>query len=238
MATVTAQALIAAGLRRADMVDSPTAFIAHPTSGGGEAFDILNAALSELFDILYEADPSAYSETKIVLPTVANTATYVLQTIASNLFYRLRGMEWFDGVRNRNLGRVAFANRNDFPLSGPPAGYSIEGDNLVIYPTPNNVYTLGVHYQALPPTASADADTFDLKGPWAEFVQIHFAIQCLEKEESDTASLGSRLGGLAARIRNAAKRRDSANPVQVIDVQGGSDFMLGGFAGPYGGRYY
>lgn len=228
MATTTAGALIVSGLRRADMIDSPTGYIAHPASGGGEAFDLLNAALSELFDILYEADSESYGKTSVAFSTVLNVATSVIQTLATNAFYHLSAVEYFDGRVLRDLRRVNFTERNDFPTSGTPLGYSLEGANLTIYPTPAGVYQMKLWVIGLPPTTSADTDSLDLQGPWSEFVWKHFAKACLDKEESDVSALvrdlygplGDGTGGLSQRIRAASKKRDSAHPTAPIDVQG------------------
>lgn len=229
MATVTAGTLIAAGLRRANMTDSPTGFIQHSASGGGEAFDYLNAALSELFDLLYENVAAAYSASKPTWSTANGTADYPLDTIAGTTFYHLMGVEYFDGQRWIDLDRVNLANRNDFPINGVPRGYALEGSNVTIYPTPNAIYPMRVRTETLPQTTTADADIINLQGPWREFVEIHFAVQCLEKEESDTATLMNRLygtgpspGGLAARIRASSAKRDAGKPTAPVDVQGDS----------------
>lgn len=226
MATVTAGELIASGLRRANMTDSATGFIAHPSSGGGEAFDYLNAALSELFDLLYENVAAAFSSQKTTFSTVNAQADYLLATIAGTTFYHLMGIDYFDGQRWIDLPRVNLANRNDFPINDRPRGYALEGANVTIYPTPNAVYSMRIRFDVLPPTVAADATTVDLQGPWREFVEIHFAVQCLEKEESDTTPLMTRLygtgtspGGLAARIRGSMSKRDAAKPTAPVDVQ-------------------
>lgn len=245
MATVTAAQLISAGLGRADMVDSTTAFIPHPATDDGlfNVWRLLNAAISELFEILFEADSEAYKSTNKSWSTVLNQSAYVLTTIIGSDFYHLRGLGYFNGSIWVPIDkRVNFADRYSFPQAGVPRGYSIEGDNLIIYPAPAAVYSMQADYVPLPDVLTTDAGTIDLKGPWREFVEIHFAIQALEKEESDTTALAVRLrgpqqdgnGGLTARIRNAAKKRDSGQPVTPVDVQGD-----GFFPSPYpGGRIF
>lgn len=241
MPTVTAGDLIRAGLRRADMVDSPTGFIQHPASGGGEAFDLLNASVSELTEILYEAGESAYSGAKGQLLTEDGVSDYALTTYGFSGLYRLYGVDYYDGSRWVELKRVQRRERNDYPLPGRPQGYALLGSNLVIYPTPNAVCSLMVRYASfsLSNTIDDDTDTVEVSGPWREFLEIHFAIQCLEKEESDTTALMRRLygpqmdgnGGLAQRIRNAAKLRDSSQPTRPADVMG--DDGAGGDLPPF-----
>lgn len=230
MATTTAGALIATGLRRIEFVDSPTGYIQHPASGGGEAFDYLNAALSELFDILYECDSEGYGKVAVPFSTVAGVPTSVIQTLATNSFYHLVAVEYWNGSRYIDLDRVPFAERNNYSTAGQPQGYSIEGGNLTIYPTPAAVYTMRLWHVGLPPKTSADTDSLDLQGPWDEFVWKRFAKECLSKEESDTSTLDKDLYGvpgepdspsLVRRIRAAAKKRDSAHPTAPIDVQDG-----------------
>lgn len=236
MATVTAGALIAAGLRRANMTDSPAGFIQHPVAGGGEAFDLLNAALSELFDLIYENVAGAYSAQANTFNTVAGTDAYALDTIAGTTFYHLMAVEYFDGQRWIDLHRINLADRDNYPLQGIPRGYALEGANVVIYPTPAAIYPMRIRFEVLPPTASADVDVLNLQGPWREFVELHFAVQCLEKEESDTSVFMGRMygtgtspGGLAARIRSSASKRDAGKPTAPVDVQGDG----GGYLEPW-----
>lgn len=230
MATVTAGALIVAGLRRANVIDSPTGFIQHPASGGGEAFDYLNAALSELFDIIYEADSEAYKSTKVTFPTVATVADTNIQTLATNLFYHLRAIEYFNGLRWVGLDRINFADRNDWSTSGTPEGYALDGDNVTIYPTPAAIYSMRAIFVPMPPTTAADVDSVDIQGPWREFVERHFAKQCMEKKKIDASAHEAALygtpmnpGGLAGRIRSASKKRDAGQPIAPVDVQGDYD---------------
>lgn len=240
MATVTAGALIAAGLRRADMVDAVDGFIQHPPSGGGEAFDYLTAALSELYDTLYEDPASGYSLNKPTFSTVAGVADHPLDTVAGTTFYRLDGVEYWDGSRWVPLTRVySDAQRAAYIGTGYPRGYGIEGVNLTIYPTPSAVFQMRLRTESLPPTVTADTDLINLQGPWREFVELHFCVQCLEKEESDTSAQMARLygtpmnpGGLKQRIRDGARRRDNNKPLAPVDVQG-EDAGLYPYRWPY-----
>ncbi len=231
MATVTAGALIAAGLRRAHMTDSATGFIQHGAGPGGEAFDLLNASLSELYDILYEDRASQYSLNKPTFNTAANVADHLLDTIAGTTFYRLDGVEYFNGSRWVPLERIySDQQRAGFAVNGTPLGYALEGANLTIYPTPAGIYQMRLRTESLPPTVTVDADTVNLQGPWREFVEVHFAVQALDKEKTDASAERQRLygtpgtedRGLVGRIRAASKRRDSFKPTAPVDVQEGN----------------
>jgi hypothetical protein len=239
MATVTAGALIAAGLRRASMVDSPTGFIAHPAAGGGEAFDMLNAALSELHDITNETSEAPPTGAKTPFSTVLGNADYDLDTITTNTFYELRGVDRLVGSEWVKLERANAQERNDYPTTGEPLKFYLEGDNIVLLPTPNAVYSMRLVHGPLPTEISADATMVKLKGPWREFIEVHIAIQAMEKEQNDVSQLMTRLYGprldgtlgIAGRIRNAAKKRDSSAPTCPIDVQGDWDPWIGGTSG-------
>jgi hypothetical protein len=229
MATVTAGALITAGLRRADMKDSPNGFIKHPAAGGGEAFDLLNNAISELFDILYEAETEGYSTAKPTWSTANDTADYALSVVAGSTFYHVQGVDYWNGSQWVGLGRVNLANRNDYPQPGTPQGYALEGDNLTIYPTPNAVYSMRVRYESEPPVVDADATPVNLKGPWKEFIETHIQIACLEKAERDVSAPRQRLwgvnldggaGSIVGRVRAASKKRDAFQPTRPVDVMG------------------
>lgn len=229
MATVSAGALIVAGLRRADMKDSANGFIKHPASGGGEAFDLLNNAISELFDILYEAESEGYSTAKPTWSTVANQADYALSTVAGSTFYHAQGVDYYNGSKWVGLGRVNLADRNKYPQPGTPLGYALEGDNLTIYPTPAAIYSMRVRYETEPMVTTADTDQVNLKGPWKEFIETHFQIACLEKAERDVSvplrrllgpNLDGGAGSIVARIRSASKKRDAFQPTRPVDVMG------------------
>lgn len=221
MATITAQTLITAGLKRADMQSSTVGFIAN--TPGGQTFDILNAAISELYDILYEADSESHAMTLAAFSTVQAQANYALLTIAGSTFYHLRGVDYNDGVRWHDLDRVNFQERNKYSSQGIPRGYSIEGDNLTIYPDPGGVYSMRIYYVPNPPIMALDADPIDLKGPWREYIEKHFAAQCLDIAELDSATIKSDVLALANRIRSASKKRDAGKPITVVDVQGDWD---------------
>ena len=230
MATVTAQQLIAAGLARADMTDATNAFIPHPTTAGTgfDAFTLVNAAISELYDILFEADAESFAATLTTFNSVANQADYPLLTIAGATFYHLRGIDRFDGFRWSELDRANWRERNNYPIAARPAKYMINGDNITILPTPNAVYAMRIGFVPNPPILAADVDTIDLKGPWREFIELHFCIAALDKEESDASThrmklLGPNLdgsGGVVARVRSAAKKRDNTQPNSPADVMG------------------
>lgn len=235
MATVTAQALIAAGLRRADMRDSPTAFIKHPAAGGGEAFDYLNAAIAALYDILFESESEDYKPLSSVNSTANGTAIY---SWIPSTAYRLTKIDYtLDPVSGSGpafnarwtpLVRVNLAEMSRYGLNGRPNGYHLDGDGLTIFPTPDGIYSIRTLWELLPPECSADADVVDLKGPWKEFVWKHIAVACLGKQESDTLELRQDLygpnldgnGGLSQRIRTAAKKHDTAGPLAPVDVMG------------------
>jgi len=237
MATVTAQQLIAAGIARADMTDAPTAFIPHPaTAGTGfDAFTLLNAAISELYDILYESDESSYVSTTSTFNTVNGQANYAFATIAGATFYHLRAIDLFDGSRWFSVEAAKFDERNDYPVAARPARYLISGANVTIMPTPNAVYPMRIIFVPNPPILVADADTVDLQGPWREYIEAHIACGALDKEQTDSSAQTSKRLASENRIRNASKKRDAHAPVTPVDVQGNDWNTFGTYPG---GRIY
>lgn len=225
MALLTAQDLISAGLQRADMVDSPTGFIKHPSTGGGQAFNLLNAAISELFDTLYEDATDAYGSSATPTPfsTVANQSVYALATLLGTSFYRVRGTDYFNQIRWMPLARINFGERDRYFLPSQPQGYSIEGDSLVIYPVPAAIYSMQVYWVSAPPLLVNDTDTVDLHGPWREFIEKHFAMQCKDIQGLDTSKFERDVSALAQRIRSAGKKRDAGKAAAPVDVQGDWD---------------
>ncbi len=233
MATVTAGALISAGLRRAGKRDSATGFIQHPASGGGEAFDYLNAAIGALFDILMEADQGFKAGSSVNFVTSAGVAALSLGGLyrTSKFMFvpgTVTGAAPFYGREDwKTIERIHTVNIAKYQTRGEPQGYDPTDTGVTLYPTPDGVYTVQVFYSNEPIEVTADATNVDVKGPWREFVEKHFAISCLQKAKEDTADLKVDLwgpsldgkGGLAQRIREGAHRRDSA-PMRPIDVMG------------------
>jgi hypothetical protein len=231
MATATAGELIRAGLRRAEMRDSATGYIQHPPSGGGEAFDLLNAAISALFDLFFEAADTSPNAASATFNTAAATDRYDLFSPASGgntLFYHLTHVAVWDGSKYVPLERISHADRTKYPISGRPEAYFIEGSNLTLFPTPDAVYSIENRFELMTAEVDDDADTVNLQGPWKEFVVKHFAVACLQKEKSDTLELRQELwgpnldgkGGLAQRIRDQIRKRDSVAPLRPVDVMG------------------
>jgi hypothetical protein len=262
MPSVTAGALIAAGLKRADMTDSPTGFIQHPASGGGEAFDLLTAAYAELYDLLLEGGGQGISVNRATALTDGTTnllpfGSGFSPTFAN--FYRALGVELVlsgyvslaasPNLRTADLDLVNFAERFNYQGNGVPRGYGLSNelggasvDGIIIYPFPSTGQRIILTYAKTPQEFAADTDTINLLGPWREFLELHFAIACLTKEKSDCSDekvklLGPNLdgtGGVTARIRTAIKKRDSAKPSAPVDVQA----MQDGFPFPDSGWRY
>ena len=217
MATVTGTALINAALRKADM---RTGFI--DTVDGGEAFDLLNETLDELWDLLYEAGAELYALSSGSFSTLSGQADYLLSTIAPSTFYRLVGVEQLISGKWVSCDRFNWGERNNFQSTTTgPFRYALVGGSLRLAPAPTSAHSMRIHWVPLPPSIATGAGTVDLQGPWKQFVTLGLAINFLAKEESDPSILLMQKEKAEARIRSAAKLRDSNRPVTITDVRGG-----------------
>jgi hypothetical protein len=98
------------------------------------------------------------------------------------------------------------------------------GDTIEFLPTPTKVVTIAVSYIPASPVLDDDADTFDGRNGWDEWVVLDSAVKCLTKEESDVRALIAEREALWEEIKPQAQAKDLAEPGRVRDVEGGGGF--------------
>lgn len=183
----------------------------------------INESIARLYGILVQARGEDYYRTSSAVVTVANVRTVALPTT----FLSLSGI---DIVLSTNVtidarpidfgDRARFFNDTSGWWSFQSVYYSIEGPNLVFYPTPRAVHNLTIWYIPHAPTLTADSDTFDGINRWEHWVVIDTAIQLLAKEESDTTALVFERERMEREITSMATKRDRAFPRNPRDVRG------------------
>lgn len=224
MATILASTLRDAALRRADLKSSAqtTAFITE-----SEALDMVNAAASELHDLLV----TTYSDYFQKSSDLSFAAGVEYASLPSD-FYKALGAWWLDGGLRRRIDQFMLDELSDHTdalgLSTADNGfarYRIAGGRMYLSPAPNAAMTIQLWYvpQLAKMTATDDlnASGFEngaIVNGWEEYIVIDAAIQMREKAEMSTAGLWARKNALAARIRAAAQIRDAGKPQRVRDV--------------------
>lgn len=86
-----------------------------------------------------------------------------------------------------------------------------------LFPMPDGVYTLRVTYEPLFTALADDADTFDFRNNWEEYV---VELLALKIEMRENRSINERMVGVQrtrARIVGSAAKRNSAEPEHLVD---------------------
>ena len=235
MAAITEANLVARVRQRADMESS--LFVSDL-----EVQTYINAAISELHDILVQTYGQDYYVSSSTFNTVAGTDSYPIHSSTSgpNIsdFYKLRGMDAkingsdFFTLRPFNFNeRNLYNNWGTWSLLGlTNIRYRMVGGNIIFSPKPDGVTEVRVWYiptaqQFDSATPATSTTTFaDING-YAEYVVIDAAIKCLQKEESDVQVLMAQKTAMKRRIEEAANNRDAGSPLQVSDIYGENNYQ-------------
>lgn len=216
MASVTLEKLRARVRARADMEDS--SFV----DDGADSLDaFINAALDELYDILVAGDEDRYvKDTPEAVVLAAGTDAYALPAD----FYSAWRVEVQQGTEYVQLGRLkkngASFGRTTNVLTSME--YMIRGTKLVFLPGPAAAGAARLWYIPTRTLLVNAADTFDAVSGWERFVIAKAAVDCLDKEESDTSVLEREVERQRMRIERLATRRDVGEVARVQDKSGGA----------------
>lgn len=144
-------------------------------------------------------------------------------------FYKLLALEIELNGRKYRLPRWTWAEhaaRTSAPDgSGASCGYTyrISGALYIITPalpinTPIRVYFVPAYVDLV-----VDADAYDGRDGWEEWVVCDSAIKCMIKEETDPGQVRVERDALFARLMSQVRRRDLAAPHRVQDTSGRLD---------------
>lgn len=212
-------------LQRANL-ESAVGFI-DPTAGG-ELDDLINEGIAELWNLVRSAYGQDYYLKSATFSTSATTDTYALGTIIpAGDFVALRGIDITFG---NNIVLTAkpfmFSQRNRYKwlpgwVYSQPIFYRLEGDNLVLMPTPAGVFNVKIWYVPAPTKLVNSGDTFDGIAGFEEYAVLHAAIKMLRKDGNaeDAMPLQQDLATEKAKIEALAHARDAENPERVVDVE-------------------
>jgi len=105
--------------------------------------------------------------------------------------------------------------------------YKILGNKIRFTQQPGSSTAFRIWYVPLAVELNSDSDTFDGYNGWEKYVEILAAIDCKEKEESDTTALERQLARLEKRIEDAAENRQAGIGQRVTDVRSLPDGEIG-----------
>jgi hypothetical protein len=187
----------------------------------GSVNDLINLALTELYDLLVAARGHEYYLSSSAINIVAGTASYALPAT----FYQDKGviLEWnakdHEPVDDyeRVLARAGYANLGIWSPWSPKA-YRLVAGNLEFVPTPTSAVTGRLRFiPALAPLTN-DVDTFDGVNGWEKLVALRVAMEMRAVEERPFGDLQTLYAIERERIEAMKAEREAAHPKRVIDV--------------------
>jgi hypothetical protein len=134
--------------------------------------------------------------------TVAGTATYQLPqptqitptwaqslgnyTIPSGGFARLRELFRTDTNQSIEAALLQDIDRASSTVQGAPYWYALDGQNLRLYPTPDNIYPLELRYWQMPAALSNDQDVPAIPADWHRLLVSYCTWQAFECDDDQT----------------------------------------------------
>lgn len=183
--------------------------------------EFINASADELYDLLVSKFDDRYSK-GYSFNTVAGTEEYALP----DDFYQLRGVDLLVDGQWRALDPFNLRERNAHrnrtlvtTLTTSLPRYWLRADKLHVLPIPTGALQAKLWYVPLRTQLVVAADTLDGVNGWEEWVVVHAAIKCLQKEESDTTELERELARITARIDRSAEVSRDTSPKTITNVE-------------------
>lgn len=184
--------------------------------------DLINLALTELYDLLVAARGPEYYSTSASITLVAGTNAYSLPAT----FYQMQGLilrwnsqdhEPVDDME-RELQRVDYINGSVWSPWGPKA-YRIRAGNIEIYPAPSGTLPpCDILFVPAFQDLTADTQTFDGVNGWEKLVALRVAMELRAIEEMPFADLQQLYGLERERIEAMKTEREASQPKRVINV--------------------
>jgi hypothetical protein len=183
----------------------------------------INAYLNDAQSLVARRVDYYIDETQFDFSPVVGTAKYALPTNfgrVRSLRDTSRQME-MQAVGLRQIDRSSLAN-------GAPMYYALDGANMHLYPTPDNLtYTMELRYWMLPVALVNDTDTPTLPADWHHLLWPYAVSLCYESE--DDAQMGQywmkRFTDELAMFAADQKFPSTDSPSQVAGMWDGQDSL-------------
>jgi hypothetical protein len=202
------EAAILATVANQSYVELPNDFLAL------RSIEWLPDATAVLADILMEDGSAMLTEDGGAIALEEGEATFTGPDSSYTLDrFNLRERPRF----TQQVGGWAYGRPAMYRLVGRSAGH-VERAELA--PIPTGVYTLRVWYIPAAATLSDDADTYDGRSGFDQWVVLEAAIDLATDEESDVRAWASERERIwADQIEPLFRARDRAQPRRVVDVE-------------------
>lgn len=193
----------------------------------------INRSVRRLFNRVYEA-----SEDEFTISAAVSTVSGKDWATLPSDYYMLRKVDWLpagDTTKPQPVARFQLQERSRYVRGpgwrvGSAIAYRVMGRSLttgtgkiVFAPMPSQVETVLLHYLPVPPTLTADADVFDTRPGFEEWVIWDAVIPFLVSEESDAnTAIAMRDAVWVQDVLPAVTHHDQAAPDRVVDVESSS----------------
>lgn len=185
-----AVSLAAMVTRAQQFADLPITAIAPPTTTdvvtSAEWVDMVNAAITEVYDALVAASPPDYYSADQAYTVTAGTTAYALPAT----FRTLVAIYQIDASTGRKVEIKALRREELEQVRSPQVGAS-----------------LTMEFVPAPPTLSDPADTFDGVSGWEECVSLVAARAAMDKQQQDSSAIHRRVTELRERMMPANAKR-------------------------------
>lgn len=167
--------------------------------------------VGQIIDLINDACIDLNIETKVVyttddFSTAAGVATYALPST----FISIKRVSIPNFGLLRPVSRNAVNMYDPVGSSGHPGWYSVEGPQLILYPTPDAVYTVEHEFVCTPSTVTAGGDTVPLP-TYLHPLVAKLCYAALKERDEDYEAANSIK---AAALAEAAQRTATANNAQ------------------------
>mgnify|MGYP003628680105 CR=1 FL=1 len=200
-----------------------------------EINDYINIGLGELHDLLVSKQEDYYVR-KLSFSLVSAQSDYNFSDIGLTNFYKLLAVDSVQSGNTFRVKRFGFPDRNKFQADlrlHNSRGYSnyeyaIQEEMIKFIPEPGSSGTIDIYYvPAFKKLLGDDSKVSDIVAlNWEEYAVTVAAIKMRQKEETPVANLERDLEKTQARIEEASRNRDSAEPFGITDETTG---ILHGF---------
>lgn len=168
---------------------------------------------------------SDYFTTTTTIPTVASTATVALPSNMSDLIQVawLRSPTESVPLERASVDELLVPTEDVRAWSGAPL-YRLEGGNIRLFPTPDQVYTLSVYYDT-GIYVSATSDNIACQPGWEEWIVLDCCIRARQREEKDAGDFMMMLAKVEADIVKQASTRDRFRTSEIRDLWDGGEWI-------------
>lgn len=167
--------------------------------------DWIDVAYARLWALLVESGLGYFAETTESWVTTGSTGVHAVPAD----FGWLLALEYSDTDGWRELERLDERNLAAYTTTNAtyPAGFRMNGANVVLMPTPASGQTYRIRYLAAPSKFTNDADTIDGVAGWEDYIAQDVAAKVRQREEADPRPFLQERAAIEARIAAEAQNR-------------------------------